>query len=75
MERGHGLGLEIHESPRVSSQSSEILEKNMLITIEPGIYIPGWGGIRIEDTVIVKDGGCEIITHSDKNLIIDGGIK
>ncbi|NLO21567.1 MAG: aminopeptidase P family protein [Syntrophomonadaceae bacterium] len=72
---GHGLGLEIHESPRVSSQSSEILEKNMLITIEPGIYIPGWGGIRIEDTVIVKDGGCEIITHSDKNLlIIDGGI-
>jgi Xaa-Pro aminopeptidase/Xaa-Pro dipeptidase len=73
---GHGLGLEIHESPRVSSQSSEILEKNMLITIEPGIYIPGWGGIRIEDTVIVKDGGCEIITHSDKNLlIIDGGIK
>lgn len=72
---GHGLGLEIHESPRVSSQSSEILEQNMLITIEPGIYIPGWGGIRIEDTVIVKDGGCEIITHSDKNLlIIDGGI-
>jgi Xaa-Pro aminopeptidase len=68
--------LGIHESPRVSSQSSEILEKNMLITIEPGIYIPGWGGIRIEDTVIVKDGGCEIITHSDKNLlIIDGGIK
>ncbi len=73
---GHGLGLQIHESPRVSSQSKEILAQNMLITIEPGIYIPAWGGIRIEDTVIVKDGGCEIITHSDKNLlIIDGGIK
>jgi Xaa-Pro aminopeptidase len=73
---GHGLGLEIHEPPRVSSQSSEILKENMVITIEPGIYISGWGGIRIEDTVIVKQGGCEIITHSDKNLlIIDGGIK
>ncbi len=72
---GHGVGLEIHEAPRVSFSSSEILEKNMVITIEPGIYISGWGGIRIEDTVIVKDGGCEIITHSDKELlIIDGGI-
>ncbi len=73
---GHGVGLEIHEAPRVSFSSSEILKKNMIITIEPGIYISGWGGIRIEDTVIVKDGGCEIITHSDKELlIIDGGIK
>ncbi len=73
---GHGVGLEIHEAPRVSFSSSEILRKNMVITIEPGIYISGWGGIRIEDTVIVKDGGCEIITHSDKELlIIDGGIK
>ncbi|KUG05030.1 aminopeptidase ypdf (mp-, ma-, ms-, ap-, np- specific) [hydrocarbon metagenome] len=73
---GHGVGLEIHEAPRVSFGSDEILKKNMVITIEPGIYISGWGGIRIEDTVIVKDGGCEVITHSDKELlIIDGGIK
>ncbi len=73
---GHGVGLEIHEAPRVSFSSDEILKKNMVITIEPGIYISGWGGIRIEDTVIVKDGGCEVITHSDKKLlIIDGGIK
>jgi len=42
----------------------------MVITIEPGVYIPGWGGIRIEDTVIVKKGGCEIITHADKGLLI-----
>lgn len=67
---GHGVGLEIHESPRVSFRSDEILEENMVITIEPGIYIPGWGGIRIEDTVIVKERGCEIITDSDKELLI-----
>ncbi|MGE5389708.1 MAG: M24 family metallopeptidase [Deltaproteobacteria bacterium] len=67
---GHGVGLEIHELPRVSVYSDSILAENMVITIEPGIYFPDWGGIRIEDMVIVKDGGCEIITRSDKNLII-----
>lgn len=67
---GHGLGLEVHEAPRLSSSSQAILEENMVVTVEPGIYIPGWGGIRIEDTVIVKNGGCEVITHSDKGLII-----
>jgi len=67
---GHGVGLEIHEMPRISPLSDAILEENMVVTIEPGVYIPGWGGIRIEDTVIVKKGGCEIITHSDKGLLI-----
>jgi Xaa-Pro aminopeptidase len=67
---GHGVGLEIHEKPSLSRLSDSILEENMVVTVEPGIYIPGWGGIRIEDTVIVKDGGCEVITHSDKSLII-----
>ncbi len=67
---GHGVGLEIHEQPSVSSRSEVELQENMVITIEPGIYIPGWGGIRIEDTVIVKEKGCEVITHSDKNLLI-----
>ncbi|MEN6461958.1 MAG: Xaa-Pro peptidase family protein [Syntrophomonas sp.] len=67
---GHGVGLEIHENPRLSRSSKSILEENMVVTVEPGIYIPGWGGIRIEDTVIVKNGGCEVITHSDKGLII-----
>lgn len=67
---GHGVGLEIHENPRLSKSSEATLKENMAVTVEPGIYIPGWGGIRIEDTVIVKDGGCEVITHSDKGLII-----
>lgn len=67
---GHGVGLEIHEAPRVSLFSQDILAENMVVTVEPGIYIPDWGGIRIEDTVIVKNGGCEVITHSDKELLI-----
>jgi len=67
---GHGLGLEIHEQPSVSSRSEAVLMENMVITIEPGIYIPRWGGIRIEDTVIVKNGGCEVISCSPKNLLI-----
>jgi len=67
---GHSLGLEVHETPSLSSRSDEILKENMVITVEPGIYIAGWGGIRIEDTVIVKNGGCEIITQSDKSLLI-----
>jgi Xaa-Pro aminopeptidase/Xaa-Pro dipeptidase len=67
---GHGVGLAVHEAPRLSPLSKDILEENMVVTVEPGIYIPGWGGIRIEDTVIVKKGGCEVITHSDKSLLI-----
>ncbi len=67
---GHSLGLEIHEAPALSPRSNAVLEENMVITVEPGIYIAGWGGIRIEDTVIVKNGGCEVITRSDKNLLI-----
>lgn len=67
---GHGVGLEVHEAPRLSPSSQDMLEENMVVTVEPGIYIPGWGGIRIEDTVIVKKGGCEVITHSDKGLLI-----
>lgn len=67
---GHGVGLEIHEIPSLSTRSEAILEENMVVTVEPGIYIPGHGGIRIEDTVIVKSGGSEIITLSDKSLLI-----
>ncbi len=67
---GHGVGLEIHEMPTLSTRSEAILEENMVVTIEPGVYIPGWGGIRIEDTVVVKNGGCEVITRSDKGLLI-----
>lgn len=67
---GHGVGLEIHENPTLSRWHEDLLEENMVVTVEPGIYIPGWGGIRIEDTVIVKEGGCEVITHSAKDLLI-----
>jgi Xaa-Pro aminopeptidase len=65
---GHGLGLEIHESPRVGRKDKTKLEAGMAITIEPGVYVPGWGGIRIEDTVLVTAAGCEILTPTPKEL-------
>ncbi len=67
---GHGIGLEVHEEPRLSAFSEIILQENMVVTVEPGIYLPGWGGIRIEDMVVVTPGGCEILTRSAKELRI-----
>lgn len=67
---GHGLGLEIHTSPRFSPQSNQILEKNNVMTIEPGIYLAGWGGVRIEDDVIIGDEGCEILNKTTKDLLV-----
>lgn len=66
---GHGVGLEIHEEPFVRQNRDTLLEAGMILTIEPGTYKPGWGGIRIEDTVIVTDDGCEILTHFPKELM------
>jgi Xaa-Pro aminopeptidase len=66
---GHGVGLAIHEEPRIAPKQETVLEKNMVFTIEPGVYIPGWGGIRIEDTVRVTRGGCELMSSVPKALI------
>ncbi len=66
---GHGVGLEIHEPPRLGKKQAERLAPGMVITIEPGIYIPGRGGIRIEDMVMVTDKGCEVLTPVTKELI------
>jgi len=67
---GHGLGLEIHTSPRFSPQSNQVLQKNNVMTIEPGIYLAGWGGVRIEDDVIIGDDGCEILNKTTKELVV-----
>jgi len=66
---GHGVGLEIHEPPRLGKGQAEKLQPGMVITIEPGVYIPGKGGIRIEDMVLVTDDGCEVLTPVDKELV------
>ncbi len=65
---GHGLGLEIHEIPRIGRKDETKLAAGMAITIEPGVYIEGYGGIRIEDTVVVTEAGCEILTPTSKEL-------
>jgi Xaa-Pro aminopeptidase len=66
---GHGVGLEIHEPPRLAKGQAERLEVGMVITIEPGIYVPGRGGIRIEDMVVVTRSGCRVLTPVAKELI------
>jgi Xaa-Pro aminopeptidase len=66
---GHGLGLEIHEAPRVAAGQNDVLRPGMVITIEPGVYVPGKWGVRIEDTVVVTEKGCEILTACSKDLI------
>jgi Xaa-Pro aminopeptidase len=65
---GHGLGMEIHEAPRLRKQSQETLESGMVVTVEPGVYLPDWGGIRIEDDVLVTRDGCEVLSHVPKSL-------
>jgi Xaa-Pro aminopeptidase len=67
---GHGLGLEIHEAPRLAAGQNQKLEPGMVVTIEPGVYVPGKWGVRIEDVVVVTASGCEVLAPTDKELII-----
>lgn len=64
---GHGVGLAVHERPRVSLNSTDVIQENMVFTVEPGIYIVGWGGVRIEDTVVVRNGKLQPLTKASKN--------
>lgn len=65
---GHGLGIEVHEDPSLDPGSSTVLEAGMVFTIEPGVYVPGFGGVRIEDDVLVEERGCRVLTQSDRAL-------
>lgn len=69
---GHGVGLDIHETPYISGKNDSTLKANMVVTDEPGIYLPGEFGVRIEDTVLITKNGCINLTKSDKNYIIVG---
>ncbi|HLR22649.1 MAG TPA: Xaa-Pro peptidase family protein [Pseudogracilibacillus sp.] len=66
---GHGLGLEVHELPRLAPRAEQVLEPGMVVTIEPGIYVPEVGGCRIEDDIVIKEDGNELLTHAPKDFI------
>ncbi len=66
---GHGIGLQVHEAPGLRPHSETILVPGMVITIEPGVYVPGWGGIRIEDDVLITPDGCEVLSHLSRDLL------
>ncbi|MFQ5814763.1 MAG: M24 family metallopeptidase, partial [Anaerolineae bacterium] len=65
---GHGVGLAVHEKPGVGRLSEDVLVPGMVFTVEPGIYLPGWGGVRIEDIVVLKEDGVEVLTQASKQV-------
>ena len=70
---GHGVGIEVHEGPRLRRDSNVLLEEGMIVTVEPGIYLPGQGGVRIEDLVVVTKNGCECISRTPNELRVLSG--
>lgn len=69
---GHGVGLQVHEGPGMSPRSPEdmVLPLGSVVTVEPGVYIPGWSGVRVEDCVLIKENGCEVLTQSPTELLV-----
>jgi Xaa-Pro aminopeptidase len=73
---GHGIGLEVHEPPWLSkSRGDELLRPGMVFSIEPGIYLPGWGGVRIEDLVVLEESGARVLCHSPKDLAFNSALS
>ncbi|WBM69638.1 aminopeptidase [Buttiauxella sp. WJP83] len=69
---GHAIGIEVHENPRFSPSDTTLLKPGMLLTVEPGIYLPGEGGVRIEDVILVTETGCEVLYSMPKTLLLTG---
>ncbi|MDP9365288.1 MAG: M24 family metallopeptidase, partial [Chloroflexota bacterium] len=69
---GHGLGIRVHEAPSLGQASSDTLAPGQVVTVEPGVYVPGWGGVRIEDVGVVEAGGFRVLTGAPK-VRPDGG--
>jgi Xaa-Pro aminopeptidase len=67
---GHGVGLEIHEGPTLRSESADVLPEGAVVTVEPGVYLPGVGGVRIEDMVVVEADGCRVLPRSTRDLVV-----